>query len=121
MICVQEITEWEDTTLNHVYFLTDDKSRMLAYVKSGTDTVFEFSKPLGFSASKRKFQPVENRWGYQPEPVKSKARTWQVPGSKGNTYTVEESRNGLTCTCSGFRFRGKCRHIEEVEELCHQH
>lgn len=115
MIVVREVTQWEDSTPNHVYFLTDDKSRMLAYVRLGTDNVVVFSKPLGFSASKRKFVPVENTWGYQPETVKSKARTWTVDGSKGNKYTVEETRNGLHCSCSGFKFRSTCKHVKEIE------
>ena len=116
MIVVQEITEWEDTTLNHVYFLNDDKSKMFAYIKAGTDTVVEFSKPMGFVASRRKFLKIDNRWNFEPkvyvEPSKNKQ--WQVQGSTGK-YIVEKTLNGLTCTCSGFRFRGACKHVKEIE------
>jgi hypothetical protein len=50
----------------------------------------------------------------------------QVKGSKGNTYTVSHSRldpeesyrqgcdYGWTCTCKGFQFRGKCKHLTQV-------
>lgn len=116
MLCVQEITDWEDTTQNHVYFLNDDRSKMLAYVRAGTDTVFEFSKPLGFTASRRKFLKIDNRWGFEPkEYVKpSKNKQWTVQGSTGK-YIVEKTLNGLVCTCSGFKFRGNCRHVKEIE------
>lgn len=31
-----------------------------------------------------------------------------VAGSKGQTYTVTEGRH---CTCTGFTFRGSCKHL----------
>jgi uncharacterized Zn finger protein len=35
---------------------------------------------------------------------------------KSNTkeYMVELINNQYTCTCAGFTFRGKCKHIEAV-------
>ena len=42
-------------------------------------------------------------------------KTWQVKGSKGNTYTVKLSDGMYSCTCAGYGFRRKCRHIEEVK------
>ena len=41
--------------------------------------------------------------------------TWQVKGSKGNTYTVKLSGGSYSCTCAGYGFRRKCRHIDEVK------
>ena len=37
----------------------------------------------------------------------------KVEGSKGNTYTVrkEATTGQLTCTCAGFKYRGKCKHL----------
>lgn len=43
-------------------------------------------------------------------------RTWQVKGSKGNSYTVKLSNGSYSCTCAGYGFRRKCRHIEEIKE-----
>ena len=43
-------------------------------------------------------------------------QTWQVKGSKGNTYTVKLSNGSYSCTCAGYGFRRKCRHIEEIKE-----
>ena len=113
MRVVQEITEWDDNVPNHIYFLNDDKSKMFAYIRAGSNAVFKFSKPLGFDSRKRKFKEVVNTWGFEEEkPVNP---TWQIVGSKGSTYTVEKTQTGYTCTCSGFKFRGHCKHIAAVE------
>ena len=40
-------------------------------------------------------------------------KTWQVKGS--NTYTVKLSDGMYSCTCAGYGFRRKCRHIEEIK------
>lgn len=37
---------------------------------------------------------------------------WLVQGS--HLYEVEMTDKGFTCTCSGFAFHGKCKHIREV-------
>ena len=37
-------------------------------------------------------------------------------GSKGEDYTVEITTKGLTCTCTGMTFRGKCKHTESVAQ-----
>jgi len=113
MLVLQEITEWGNSTPNHIYFLNDDKSKMLAYVRAGTSAVFKFSKPLGFDPRKRKFKEVKNTWGFEEE--KPIDPSWQIAGSKGNSYTVEKTQTGYTCTCSGFKFRGHCKHIAAVE------
>ena len=42
-------------------------------------------------------------------------KTWQVKGSKGSTYTVKLSNGLYSCTCAGYGFRRKCRHIEGIK------
>ena len=37
-------------------------------------------------------------------------------GSKGEYYTVTIADKGLTCTCTGMTFRGKCKHSENVAQ-----
>lgn len=112
MRVMQEITVWEDAIPNHTYFLTDDKSKMLAYIPAGKKAVFKFSKPLGFETKGRKFVEVENTWGFAEEkPVNP---SWKIAGSKGNEYTVEKTQTGYTCTCSGFKFRSHCKHIDQI-------
>ena len=41
--------------------------------------------------------------------------TYDVQGSTGNTYTVTQADDTWTCTCPGFGWRRKCRHITEVK------
>ena len=41
--------------------------------------------------------------------------TYEVQGSKGNAYTVTNNGGAWTCTCPGFGWRRKCRHIGEVQ------
>ena len=40
---------------------------------------------------------------------------WTVKGSKGNSYRVEAYNGSWRCSCKGYEFRRKCRHIEEVK------
>ena len=37
----------------------------------------------------------------------------KVEGSKGSTYAVRKNRKtgDVTCTCPGFKYRGKCKHL----------
>tara|TARA_B100000941_G_scaffold254540_1_gene202782 strand:- start:174 stop:665 length:492 start_codon:yes stop_codon:yes gene_type:complete len=46
----------------------------------------------------------------------AEVRTYDVEGSKGNTYTVTDHGGTWTCTCAGFGWRRKCRHIREVRD-----
>lgn len=44
------------------------------------------------------------------------SREWDVKGSKGNTYRVVERDGQWSCSCPGYGFRRKCRHIAEKRE-----
>ena len=50
---------------------------------------------------------------YSDQPVKS----IQVKGSKGKTYTVTKQGDTWKCSCPGFQFRGKCKHITNLQIL----
>ncbi len=41
-------------------------------------------------------------------------RTMQ--GSKGAEYHVRVGADGSSCTCPGFTFRGKCKHVDLLQE-----
>ena len=111
----EETTEWKHTTPNHTYLLSDDKSKLFAYVQVGSNKVHTFKTPIRFDTKGRRFVAVKNVWGYNiDKPVDANPR-WEVQGSKGAVYVVEQTENGLTCSCSGFRFRGACRHVKEIE------
>ena len=110
---LQETTAWPDATPNHTYLMDDSKTYMYGYVPTGTDMLKMFKGRIQISVSRRRFQEVANTFGYQePVPVNTKDR-WEVKGSKGDTYIVERVDGALTCTCSGFKFRSKCRHTEK--------
>jgi len=109
-----ETTDWEWP--NHVYFVNDAKDKCYAYSKRGTGVVEEFKVPYRFGTSKRKFKEVTNTWGYvEPELVKPTGKSWIVAGSKGNSYTVTEEAGELSCTCTGFKYYGKCKHVESIK------
>ena len=111
----EETTVWATPVPNHTYLLSDDKSKLFAYVQSGTNKVCTFKKPMmGFNTKGRRFVAVKNTWGYNITDTNTNPR-WEVQGSKGVVYVVEQTDNGLTCSCSGFTFRGNCKHVKEIE------
>ena len=111
MKTIQEVTEWD--VPNHVYFVTDAKDKMFGYVKKSTGEVKEFNQPLPFSASRRKFKEINNTWGFFPKEIIPEGFVKIVLGSKGEKYTITEVDGVQHCTCAGYKFRGKCRHIEQ--------
>ena len=111
----EETTKWADRTPNHTYLLSDDKTKMYAYVPVGKKSVVTFSKPIRISASGRKFRVVANKWRFEiPKEEQSANPKWEVKGSKGDVYIIEQTDTGLTCTCIGFKFRTKCKHTLDV-------
>ena len=54
-----------------------------------------------FSKSRRKFKKI----GERPEELSSDAV--KVQGSNGKVYIIQDGK----CSCPGFTFRGKCKHI----------
>ena len=53
----------------------------------------------------------------RPEsPSDASERVWAVVGSKGAHYTVRTNQGRYTCSCPGFGWRRKCKHIEQVKE-----
>ena len=49
----------------------------------------------------------------KPEP---KNKVWQVVSSKGDKhYTVTYRNDSYSCSCPGYGWRRKCRHIEGVK------
>ena len=113
MKILQETTDWE--VPNHTYFVTDGKDKMFAYVKASGDEVQEFTKPIPFSTSHRKFKEIDNVWAFAPKEVEAIPDGFVkiVLGSKGERYTITEVSGIRQCSCPGFKFRSKCRHIEQ--------
>ena len=108
MQAVREITKWEGATQpNHTYLLDGDK--MVAYIKFGKGEPFYFKKPIVISRSGRKFEQLKD----SPFKTEPKSDLIVVIGSKGNNYFIDPEAK--TCTCSGFTFRGTCKHIKDLD------
>ncbi len=107
MEAVQEVTVWETVRqINHTYLLDGDK--LHAYIKMGTTDPIYFNKPMRFDKRGRKFVKLK----VNPFKVTVKSNLVEVKGSKGDTYYVD--LDASKCTCTGFQFRGKCKHLEQA-------
>lgn len=114
----QEVTEWSVDVSNHIYYLNDDKTKMVGYIKFGTTELFKFKKPISIStrgrkfiALKRKGEPdsvyFEKKKEVQPEITE----TISVKGSTGKTYLLTKIGGKFSCSCPGYQFRRSCKHI----------
>ena len=56
-----------------------------------------------------KYMIVEQR---ETPAVSRDVRSYEVIGSKGDPYTVTDNGGTWTCTCPGFGWRRKCKHVE---------
>jgi len=45
-------------------------------------------------------------------PSPQDAQVWEVQGSRGNLYKLTRTGEAWTCSCAGFAYRRRCRHIE---------
>lgn len=109
-----ETTEWKDSTPNGIYLLDDSKTKMYAYRSPRDTTIKVFKNPIRIDVRGRKFaiNPVQFKTKIkEPEP---EGRVIEVRGSKGDIYKVTELNGNFSCTCSGFRFRGDCKHVKSM-------
>ena len=109
---LKELTEWSDNTPNHTYLVVDSKDKMLGYIRSDSKKLEMFKQPLPFDVRRRKFTEVANTFGYVEPKLVNTANSWQVKSSSGSVYTLERNDGRISCSCSGFKFRGKCKHVE---------
>lgn len=111
-----ETTDWKDFTPNGIYLLDDSKSKMYAFRAFGTEPVKVFKNPIRIDVRGRRFvvNPVQFRTDLKED--EPEGRTWTVKGSKGDEYRVTELNGNYSCSCSGFKFRGKCKHAESIRQ-----
>jgi hypothetical protein len=115
----EEKTEWTDTkVVNHTYYMKDDKSAAVGYLKFGKGSLLKFKAPIKLDLRGRKFvelkkgEPDSVYFGVKEEPKKD---VITVQGSNGKEYYLEKIGTKYTCTCPGFVFRHKCKHVEGIE------
>ena len=99
---------------NHVYLLDDSKSKMFAYKPFGQGKIQIFKNPIRIDVRGRKFQVNDVQFKTSVEPEVPLGRVIEVKGSKGDVYKVIELNGNYSCTCSGFKFRGDCKHVKSV-------
>ncbi len=119
----QEVTEWKGVEYrqpNHVYLMSGD--RAYAYSRWGESEPEYFRTPTRMDKRGRKFIEVKkNSWGFNlkilaQEEDNPQGETWEVQGSKGDTYTVSLLNGRWSCTCPGATFRSTCRHITQTRD-----
>jgi hypothetical protein len=117
----QETTTWDAPgAVNHIYYLNDERSKMVGYIRHGTTELFKFKSPISFYTKGRKFKLIGDG---EPDSVYFGAKTVDAPvaeavevvGSGGKVYYVTKRGANYLCTCSGFQFRHKCRHVEQIK------
>ena len=114
-----ETTDWKDSVPNGIYLLDDSKSKMYAFKARGTEAIKVFKNPIRIDVRGRKFKinPVQFKTKLKEE--EPEGRVWVVKGSKGDEYKVSELNGNFSCTCSGFKFRGSCKHAESIRSEEH--
>jgi predicted nucleic acid-binding Zn finger protein len=93
-------------------------SKIIAYAKFGGNDIQELRTQIKIDKRYRTFVKTKHS-GLQKyiknTPKKSNTKVFKVI-SKTKEYFVELSDYNYTCTCTGFNFRGKCKHITAVAE-----
>lgn len=102
----RETTDWD--TPNHTYLLDDSKQYMHGYIQQGRADTEMFKSPIRFDTRGRTFVFVS---AYAADPVERNIVSVAVEGSKGNRYTVILEDSVASCDCTGFKYRGECKHI----------
>lgn len=108
LIIAKEVTVWNESfDCNHLYLMNDSMSKVIAYVRNRDKHLHVFKHPLEIETKGRKFEILERIMENDPNRV-------EVRGSKGNIYYVTKKGDGYKCSCTGFKYHGSCKHIQEV-------
>lgn len=109
-----ETTEWNDSTANGIYLLDESKSKMYAYRSALDAKIKVFKNPIRIDIRGRKFRVNAVQFKTKVEQELPQGRVIEVQGSRGDIYQVAEHRGEWSCTCSGWKFRGDCKHVKSV-------
>lgn len=112
MKIMQETTGWSDGgTGNHVYVFNDSMTQAIAYVPAGSKILKRFKSPLKIDIRGRTFVELEDGSPTAPDPD-----VITVEGSRGEKYFLSKTDDYWVCTCPGFKFRGQCKHVAEMQQ-----
>jgi hypothetical protein len=95
----------------HLYYVNESDKLVWFQVCDYSRGLDVYAKPKKFSMARRKFELV----GTIPED--KDVAIVEVTSENGNTYQVNTQKK--TCSCQGFKFRGKCKHIELALKKVH--
>lgn len=114
---LKETTVWSDgSSVNHTYLL--DGNKIVAYAPWHGAEVRIQKTQIALDKRYRKFEKsyhvgLSKLIKSQPKDPNKKVFKVQS-GEKEYFVTILGSK--MTCTCTGFNFRGKCKHITAVVE-----
>lgn len=116
---LKETTDWDCSykVPNHTYLL-DAKGKILAIAKDGTGEIEKLKGTIRLDRRYRTFVKSKHP-GLSAliadNTKSSNVRTFKVL-SRGNEYIVELENDRYTCTCVGYTYHGRCKHITAVME-----
>ena len=127
MEIIKEITVWDcDYNVPNNTYLLNNKGKLIAYIKEGEDSINQLKTPLEFSKSRRKFIKIQHDGLSKLIKDEKKDNTKRIipknvqlfnVNSNDKDYTVEVTDNRyFSCTCIGFGYRNKCKHVEAVKD-----
>lgn len=110
---LQETTDWGDHPVKNGVYHVNEHDQLVAYHAPGGE-LQEYKTPMKrFSKARRKFVVLDT---YEEDDVDTSVLRIEFEGSKGNTYYVTVEDGITQCTCPGYKFRGNCKHVNEVIE-----
>ena len=112
MKLMQEITVFAGAKMPNHSYLLNDAGIAIGMQKFSAGEVVRFRTPLVLDTRGRQFRLVDDLGA--DAPVFS--NVVEVAGSKGDVYTVDLDRK--QCSCTGFKYRGECKHIAIAEAEC---
>ncbi len=131
MKILKEITEWdvEYRQPNHTYLL-NAKNQIVAFAKWHGDEIDELKSRSVLDKRYRKFVEVNHpglsklisKYSTENTPEEKQEqfkpvyeRTFKVKSGE-KEYIVGYTKNQLTCSCVGFGYRRKCKHVDVVKK-----
>lgn len=106
ILCETTGTVGDFTYQPHLYYINEKDKLVWFQVADYSRGLDKYNKPKAFDMRRRKFETI----GTVPELHDDDIV--EVSGSKGNVYLVNKNNN--SCTCTGYKFHGRCKHLKLV-------